>query len=162
MSRGGVFGGSVLLFGVAGRCRGAHGCAAPEALDVHLKDGGVVDEPVDGGDGHGLVREHGVPSAEGLVCGDHDGAPFVSCCDELEEDAGFGLILPDIGEVVEDQQVEAIELCDFVGEVQRLSCGLQALDEIGRPGEEDTVSTADELVAEASRSVGFPCVSRSP
>lgn len=42
-----------------------------------------------------------------------------------------------------------------MGQCQRLSCGLQALDQIGRPREEDTVSTADEFVAEAGRGVGF-------
>ena len=33
--------------------------AASEAFDVHLKDGGVMDEAVDDSHGHCLVAEHG-------------------------------------------------------------------------------------------------------
>jgi hypothetical protein len=33
--------------------------AAPVALDVHFKDGGVMDEAIDDSDRHGLVAEHG-------------------------------------------------------------------------------------------------------
>ncbi len=40
------------------------------APDVHLQDRGVVSEPVDGGEGHGLIGEGPVPFAEGLVGGD--------------------------------------------------------------------------------------------
>ena len=35
------------------------GGAAAVALDVHLKDRGVMDEAVDDSDGHSLVAEHG-------------------------------------------------------------------------------------------------------
>src|SRR5450631_969649 len=34
------------------------GSAASVALDVHLQDGGVVNETVDGGERHGLITEH--------------------------------------------------------------------------------------------------------
>ncbi len=61
----------------------------------------MVDEPVDGGERHGLIGKDFPPFAEGLICCDEQGAPFVACADEFEEDAGFGLILGDIGEIVE-------------------------------------------------------------
>ena len=73
------------------------------ALDIHLQDRGVVDEPVDGGKGHGLIGEDPAPFAEGLVGGDQQRAAFVAGGDQLEQDAGFGLVLADIGDVVEDQ-----------------------------------------------------------
>jgi hypothetical protein len=41
------------------------GGAAPIALDVHLEDGGVMHEAVDGGECHGLVGEHLAPLADG-------------------------------------------------------------------------------------------------
>lgn len=140
------FPGSILLFsvarsvicGVAGRCRRAEGRAASMAFDVHPEDVGMVDEPVDGSDGHGLVREDGVPSAERLVGGDRDGSPFAAGRNQLEEHARSGLILPDMGEVAEDRQVEAVALRDLLGECQGLPCDLQALDEVGRSGAEDT------------------------
>ena len=71
--------------------------------------GAMVDQPVDGGHGGGFVREHLVPFAEELVCGDQERAPLVARRDQLEQDAGLGLVLPDIGEVVEDQEMVAVE-----------------------------------------------------
>jgi hypothetical protein len=44
--------------------------AAAIAFDVDLQDGGVMDETVDGGERHGLVREYFVPCAERLIGGD--------------------------------------------------------------------------------------------
>lgn len=40
------------------------------ALDVHLEDGGVMDEAIDDGEGHRLVGEDFAPFTEGLVGGD--------------------------------------------------------------------------------------------
>ena len=39
----------------------------PVAFDIHLEDGRVMNKAVDGGQGHGRVREDRVPCAEGLV-----------------------------------------------------------------------------------------------
>ena len=41
--------------------------APPIAFDVHFQDCGVMDEAVDGGERHGLVREDPAPFAEGLL-----------------------------------------------------------------------------------------------
>jgi hypothetical protein len=65
----------------------------------------VVDQAIDDGQLHRLVREDLSPFAERLVGADQQGSPLVSGADELEQDAGFGLILSDIGEIVEDQQM---------------------------------------------------------
>ena len=88
------------------------GFASPVALDVHLQDRGVVDEAVDGGERHGLIGEDLAPFAEGLIGGDQHGSPLVARGDQLEQDAGLGLILGDVGDVVEDEQVVAVELGD--------------------------------------------------
>ena len=69
------------------------GGAAAVALDVHLEDRGVVDQAIDDGQRHRLVGEDLSPFAERLVGGDQQGSPLVSGADELEQDAGFGLIL---------------------------------------------------------------------
>ncbi len=70
---------------------------ASVAFHVELEDRGVMDEPVDGGERHGGVGEDPVPLAEGLVGGDRHRAAFVAGADQLEEDAGLGLILGDAG-----------------------------------------------------------------
>ena len=63
----------------------------------------MVDEPVDGGDSGYLVGEYSVPCSEGLVGGDQQRAVFVAHRDQLEEDAGFGLVLPEAGFLVAGQ-----------------------------------------------------------
>ena len=51
----------------------SNGGASSVAFDIHLEDGGVVDEAVDGGDGHCRITEHlGMPqrlTGESLRCG---------------------------------------------------------------------------------------------
>jgi hypothetical protein len=75
------------------------GGLAAIALDIHLEDRGVMDEAVDGGERHGLAGENLSPFAEGLIGRDEDGAALVAGADELEEDAGLGLILGDISQI---------------------------------------------------------------
>src|SRR5690348_11212094 len=58
----------------AGAAFAFEGGAAAIALDVHLEDGGVVDEAVDDGERHRLVGEDFSPFAERLVGGDQQGS----------------------------------------------------------------------------------------
>ena len=44
------------------------------------------------------------------VGGDQGGSPRVPGTDELKEDAGFGLVFGDVGEIIEDQEVQFVEL----------------------------------------------------
>jgi hypothetical protein len=71
-----------------------------------------MDEAIDGGERHSLAREDPAPFAEGLIGGDQDGSAFVAGGDEFEKHAVPGLVLGDIGEIVEDQQVILVELVD--------------------------------------------------
>jgi len=81
-------------------------------LDVHLQDGGVVHEPVDSRQCHGLVGENLAPFAEGLIGRDEQRSAFVAGSDQLEQHAGLGLILGDVGDIVEYQQLVLVELGD--------------------------------------------------
>jgi len=69
-----------------------------------------MNEAVDGGDGDGLVGEDAFPGAEWLVGGDGEAAVLVASGDEFEGDGALGLILLRVGDVVEDQEVELVEL----------------------------------------------------
>jgi hypothetical protein len=91
-------------------------------------------QPVDGGECHGLVWKDAPPCAKGLVCRDQQGTLFVSCGDQFEQYAGFGLILGDIGDIVKDEQIVAVELCDGAFKGELASGQLQALHEIGGAG----------------------------
>ena len=118
------------------------GGAPPVAFDIHLEDGGMVDEAVDGGDGHCRIGEHLAPVSERLVCCDQQRAALVAGGDEFEQHAGLGLILGDVGEIIEDQQVEPVQLGDGCGQLQRLSLDLEALDEVGGAHEQCTVAAS--------------------
>ena len=130
--------------------------AAPVVLDVQLEDRGMVDEAIDGGHGGGLVGEDLVPFAEGLVGGYEQRAPFVSRRDELEEHTGFGLILLHVGEVVEDQQMVAVEPGELAFESEFAPCHLQALHQIGCAGEEHAVAVLDEGEADDRGKMALP------
>ena len=69
-------------------------------------------EPVDGGERHGLIGEDFAPLAERLVGRYQHGSPLISRGDQLEQHACLGLILGDVGDVVEDEQVVAVEFGD--------------------------------------------------
>lgn len=86
-----------------------HCLAPPIAFDVEFEDGGVVYEPIDGGQGHGWVGEDFLPLAEGLIVGDEHGLSFIAGADQFEQNTGFRLVLGDLGEVIKDQEVEAFE-----------------------------------------------------
>ena len=139
----------------AGASLAFEGGAAAVAFDVHLEDGGVVDEAVDDGERHRLVGEDLAPFAERLVGGDEQGSPLVSGADEFEQHAGFGLILGDVGEVVEDQQMVFVELGDGGFESEFAAGNLQPLDEIGGAGEQHAPAVFDKGEAESCRQGGF-------
>lgn len=119
----------------AGTTLSVKGGAAPIALDVHLEDGGMVHQPVDGGERHRWIGEDPAPFAEGLVGGDHQGTALVAGADQLKQNARLGLVLGDVGEVVEDQQIEAVEPTDGRLQAELAPGDLQLLDEIGGAGE---------------------------
>lgn len=62
---------------------------------MKFADDRMMDQPVDGSQRHGCVREDPVPFAEGLVCSDQDAPALVSDGDQFEQHTGFGLILGD-------------------------------------------------------------------
>jgi len=129
------------------------GAALAEAVAVESEDLGVVDEAVDGGDGHDGVGEDAVPVAEGVVGGDKQAAGLVAVGDELEEDRGLHLGALDVADVVEDQEAVLVELGQGVGERQGLFGDLQLLDEVGGGGEADAEALGDEAVADGGGDV---------
>jgi hypothetical protein len=54
----------------------------------------------------------------------------------IEQQAGFGLILADVDDVVEDQQMILVELGESAFEDEFTASDLQALDEIARSHEQ--------------------------
>ncbi len=81
---------------------------------------------------------------------------FVSLADQLEQHGGFGLVLANVGQVVEHEQVAAVELGErgLKGEV--LSRGLQSLHQFGGPGEQHAIAVLDQAAPESGGDVGLP------
>jgi hypothetical protein len=107
---------------------------AAERLDVgELEDDGVVDQAVDGsGCGHG-VAEDSIPLAEDKVAGEREASALVALGNQREEDFGFLRALLDVAEVVEDNEVEAVELSQGTRQSQVALGGEQLLyDLVGR------------------------------
>ena len=104
----------------------------------------MMDQSVDGGDGHGLVGEDLIPATERLVGGDGDAAVFIASGDQFEEDAGFGLILVRVGDVVEDDQVELIEFGQGCLEDEITTGGLKPLHQIAGPGVVNAAALLDQ------------------
>jgi hypothetical protein len=77
------------------------GDLSPVAVDVHFEDRRMMNQTIDGGQGYGLIGKNPSPFAEGLIGGDQHRSPLVSRADQFEQNAGFRLILGDIGKVVE-------------------------------------------------------------
>ncbi len=72
----------------------------------------MVHESIDSRQRHGLVGENLAPFAEGLVGRDQQGSAFIAGSNQLEQHTGLGLILGDVGDIVEDQQLVLVELGD--------------------------------------------------
>src|SRR5207244_929337 len=118
--------------------------AASIALDIHLEDGRVMDEAVDGGERHSLIGKDLAPFAERLIGGDQHRAPLIAASDQLEQHTGFGLILADVDDVIKDQEVILVELGECAFKRELAARDLQSLDEIAGANEEHAPSVLDE------------------
>ena len=67
---------------------------------------------VDRRDRHGGVWKDRIPRAKRLIGGDQQGQPLVAGTDQFKDHAGFSLALPDVGKIVEDEQVVFVEFLD--------------------------------------------------
>src|SRR5208282_6151426 len=120
-----------------------------------------MDEAIDGGQGHGRIGEDLAPFAEWLVRRDEDRSSFVAGRDELEEDAGLRLVLADVGEVVEDQEIEPVEAVDRGLEGEFSAGDLELLNEIGSAGEEDAPSVLDQGKADGASQMALAAAGRT-
>jgi hypothetical protein len=113
----------------------------------------VMDQPVDGGHRHGPVGENLVPFAKRLVGRYAKGTALIPGAYELEQHRRLCLILADICEIVQDDQVEAIQSVD--GGLQRklATRDLQPLHEVGSASEEDLPALLQQAQSNGRRQV---------
>src|ERR1700719_832448 len=75
--------------------------------------------------------------AENVVGGDSDAVSFVSMRDEFEQDAGLGLILTNIRDVVEHDEIVFVELLEGADQGEVATRDLQPLDHVDGLSEQD-------------------------
>ena len=67
---------------------------------------------------HRGIRKQLVPCRERLVGGERDAFSLVALGDQLEQHAGLRLITSNVADVIEHQQIKAIELGEFARQTQ--------------------------------------------
>ena len=80
---------------------------------------------------------------------------FVAGTDQLEQDGSLRLIFADIGEVIEDQQIEAIQLGDGCLQCQFAPRHLKSLHQIGCAGEQHAPAVFDQCGSDGGGEMGL-------
>ena len=80
-----------------------------EAISLNVDDEGMMNQPVDGGHGHHGIGEDVIPLTKRLISGNQEAVALVAMSNELKEDRGFRLRLFDIAEVIDNQQIKAVQ-----------------------------------------------------
>ena len=119
-----------------------------------------MDEAIDGRECHGWIGEDLAPFAERLVGRDQHRATLVTRGDQLEQHAGFGLILGDVGDVVQDQQIVTVELGDGGLQRQFSPRYLQTLHEVGGAREQHAPAVFNQRQAERCRQMALAAAGR--
>jgi hypothetical protein len=140
-----------------GRRRGGGApLAQAVALALEADDVGVVDESVDerGGD-HG-VAEDLAPGFEAAVAGDDDRAALVAAGDEREEQVGRLAFEREVADLVDDQEVIALQAPQFV--VQRVAVlgAFKPIDPLLGGGERDAMTAWQALIDKAMAKCVLP------
>ena len=90
--------------------RASSGSLLTETGGLNFDNDRMVDQAIHGSHGHHGIGKDGIPLTEGLIGSDQQTFAFVAVSDQLEEDRSFRLRLLDIAEVINDEEVKAVEL----------------------------------------------------
>jgi hypothetical protein len=115
----------------------------------------VVDEPVDQGRGHHRVAQDLVPLLEGAVRGDDDRAACVAARDEREQQVGRLALERQVADLVDDEQVVALEAAQLALELVSVLRRLEPGDPFLGSGEGDAVALLAGPDRECDREMRF-------
>src|SRR5205823_12905203 len=122
---------------------------------VEGEHGGVVDEPVDQGGGDDGVAEDLGPLLEAAVRGDDERAAFVAARDERKQQVGGLAFEWEVADLVDDQQVVALEPAQLLLELVAVLRLLEPGDPFLRGREGDAVAALAGFEAERDREVAL-------
>jgi hypothetical protein len=86
---------------------------------------------------------------------------FVTGTDQFEEYGGFRLIFADVGEIVEDQQMKAVEPVDGGFKREFATRDLQPLNQIRGASEQNAKAVFHQRQADRGREVRLPTAGRT-
>src|SRR5258708_184133 len=101
------------------------------------------------------------PFTERLVGRDQQGSAFIAGGDQLEQHTGLGLILGDVGDIVEDQQLVLVELGDGGLELQVPTRHLQPLDKVCGADEQHAPAVLHESQPKRCRKMALASAGRA-
>ena len=127
----------------------------PEAISLNVDDEGMVNQPVNSGHGHHGIGEDVIPLTKGLIGRDKETVALVAMGNEFKEDGGFCLRLFDIAEVINNQQVKAVEFRQGGGQEQLGFSLLKLLHQGGGASESDPFALVNGGPSEGSGQMGF-------
>ena len=116
----------------------------------------MVHKAVYSGNHHRLVGENLIPLSKWLICGDQQRASLITRTDQLEQNAGLGVILVNVREIVEHQEIIFVELSDGCFKLKRLASLLQPLHEVGGAHEQRTIAGFDKSATNRRPEMRFP------
>ncbi len=94
-------------------------------------------------------------AVERLIGRDQKTSPLIPLSDQLEQHAGFGLNFPHIRQIVQDDQVEAVEFGEGRRQLQTLTSDLELLHDFTGAREQHAISSVDQGVSDGTSKMTF-------
>lgn len=135
--------------------------AFTKTVRLDFENDRMVNEAVNGGDGHHGITKDGVPLTERLIGSDHDAFALIAVGNEFKENGGFCLGFLDIAEVINDHEVKAVELFQGRLKLEMKLFFLEMLDQGGGTEEFDALARFQGGTSDASGQMGFADPRRS-
>ena len=117
---------------------------------------GMMEEAVeDGGGDGGVTVKDGCPLLEGFVGGEYDGATFVTCADNLEEEIGPALIDGKVSDLIQNEERWGEVSAQLGFERAFGMCGAEGVDNVDGVGKEYAHALLTGGIAECRGEMGF-------
>ena len=114
-----------------------------------------MNQSVHGGGGHRGIGKNIAPRREWLIGGDRNAAAFVAMRDEFEQDAGLGLILSNVREIVANNEIILVEFFESADQGELTAGDLQPLNDVDRSIKQDPCSGIDQRMADGRQDMGL-------
>jgi hypothetical protein len=133
-----------------------------KTFGLNFNNQGMMDQSVNCRDRHHVVGKDLMPLAKGLVGRNQQTFALIAMGNEFKEDGGFGFGLFDIAEVIHNQQVEAVQFAEDVGQHQLDFGLLEVLDQSRGTEELNPFALLNGGPSQGGGEMGFSSTIRMP